>query len=64
MLSIVVIISLTCTRAGSMPMARHLLYLQAMHFLLARLMSHTPALSLHLVTSLRWARRLKKARHE
>ena len=47
-----------------MPMARHLLYLQAMHFLLATLMLQAPALSLHLATSLRWALRLKKARHE
>ena len=34
-----------------MPMTRHLLYLQEMHFLLATLMSQAPALSLHLATS-------------
>ena len=58
---------LTWTRAGSMPMARHLLYLQAMHFLLARLMSQVspaPAPARHRVLSLRVARRRKNALQE
>ena len=57
--------ALTLTRAGSMPMLRHLLYLQLMHFLLSAVIAQSPGpLLRHLWLSARCARRRKNARHE
>ena len=57
--------ALTLTRAGSMPMLRHLLYLQLMHFLLSAVIAQSPATLLrHLWLSARCARRRKNARQE
>ena len=48
-----------------MPMLRHLLYLQLMHFFLAAVIAQSPATLLrHLCLSARCARRRKNARQE
>ena len=48
-----------------MPMLRHLLYLQLMHFLLSAVIAQSPGpLLRHLWLSARCARRRKNARHE
>ena len=63
-------LTLTWTSAGSIPMRRHLWYLQAIHFFLSSVTSQSveaglePALLLHLSLSRLMARRLKKARQE